>query len=138
MNYPKKEDYNVFKFLGKKNRKPIASLQEFLDFRFKVDPPRTLKYGCFFIPLFNYYNIIDLSKNSFEYNYLYLSIFISKYRSEILKLKELIKIKDLYLYKYQDHYGACCDDLAGLLFNNNQEKMIFFLKHAEIIDTILK
>ena len=138
MNYPKKEEYNAVKRLSRKDRSIIGSSPEFLDFRFKHDPPSTLKYGNFFIPLFNYYNIIDITNRSFEYGHLYFSVFITNHRKEILQLKELINIKDFYLYRYQDTYGACCDDLAGILFNNKQEKMIFFLKHAEFLDRILK
>jgi hypothetical protein len=134
--YPKKEEYNAVKRLSKKDRKTIGTLEEFLDFRFKYDPPSHLKYGDFFIPFFNYYNIIDLTNRSFEYGYLYFSVFISNHRKEVLELKEALNIKDFYLYRYQDNYGACCDDLAGVLFNNKQEKMIFLLKHADIIDTM--
>ena len=136
MNYPKKEEYNVVKRLKRKERNTIGSLEEFLDFRFKYDPPSKLKYSKFFIPLFKYYNIVNLNNSSFVYGYLYFSHFISHHRKEILELKQAINIEDFYLYKYQDTYGQCCDDMAGLLFKNKQEKMIFLLKHAEIIDTM--
>lgn len=137
--YPKKDDYNAVKRLSKKERSTIGSLEEFLDFRFKHDAPSSLRYGDFFIPLFDHYNIVNLTSRSFKYSYVYFSVFISNHRKEILKLKELLNIKDFYLYRYQDKkYGSCCDDLAGVLFNNKQEKMIFLLKHADLIDTIVK
>ena len=62
--------------------------------------------------------------------------FFTEYRTKILQLKELLNIKEFHMY--QDTYGACCDDLAGMLFKNKHEKMLFLLKHPEIIDTIVK
>jgi len=136
--YPKKDDYNIFKRISRKERNTISELEEFLDFRYKLKPKtsRHLKYGNFFISFFNYYNIIDLSKHSFEFSWANISPFISRYRKEILQLKESINIKDFYLYRFQDTYNTCCEDMAGILFKNKQEKMIFILKHAEIIDSM--
>jgi len=136
--YPKKEEYNVIKRLSRKERSTIGSVEEFLDFRFKNDPPNILQYGNFFIPLLNYYNIIDLTKKSFGYNFAYFSVFISNQRKEILQLKESLNIKDFYLYRYQATHGTCCDDLAGILFKNKQDKLLFLLKHADIVDTIVR
>jgi hypothetical protein len=134
MNYPKKEEYNVFKRISKKEKNTIGSLEEFLDLRFKTENLASLKYGIFFVPLLTYYKVVDLSKNHFQYRYMYLSVFVRGYRSNILELKELLNIKEFYSYRYQDPYGSCCDDLAGILFKNKQEKMLFVLKHVEILD----
>jgi len=138
MNYPKKEEYQAIKRLSKKERNTIGKLEEFLDFRSKHNPPNFLKYGDFFIPIFNFYNIINLRKYTYNYQILYFSEFIKRQRTEILKLKELLNIKDFYSYRYPDRFGSCTDDLAGILFNDKKEKMIFLLKHMDIIDTILK
>jgi hypothetical protein len=138
MNYPKKDEYNPIKRLSKKERNTIGKLDEFLDLRFKFNPPERLKYGEFFIPLFKHYGIRDLSMFSFQFLYQYFGNFISNYRKEITSLKELLDIKDFYLYRYQNDRDGCSDDLAGILFKNKQQKMIFLLKHTEIIDTILK
>lgn len=137
--YPKKDDYNLFKRISKKERNTIGELEEFLDFRYKFKPKasKPLKYGKFFIPFFRYYNIVDLSAHSFEFNWANISPFISRYRKEIILLKESINIKDFYLYRFQeDTYNTCCEDMAGILFKNKQEKMIFILKHVEIIDSM--
>jgi len=134
--YPKKEEYNVIKRLSKKNRYSIGKSEEFLDFRFKHDEPERLQYGQYFIPLLKYYNIIDLNIHSFLYGFQNFSIFISQNRKELLELKNVLDIKDFYSYRYQDYSRACCDDLAGILFKNTQQKMIFILKHPEIIDIV--
>jgi hypothetical protein len=138
MNYPNKEEYNAIKRLSKKDRSIIGSSEEFLDFRFKYEPPQRLKYGEFFIPLLKYYNIKDMSGYRFQFGYQYFGSFISKWREQILKLKASLDIQDFYLYRYQDDHNGCSDDLAGVLFKNKHQKMIFLLQHAEIIDTILK
>lgn len=134
--YPKKEDYNLFKRIKRKERNTIGELEEFLDFRRKLKSEnfRHLKCGNFFIPFFRYYKIVD-PKHYFVISW-NISPFISRYRKEILQLKECINIKDFYLYRYQDTYNTCCEDIAGIMFKNKQEKMIFLLKHAEILDTM--
>ena len=138
MNYPKKDEYNAVKRLAKKDRNTIGKLEEFLDFRFKYYPPRLIMFSDFFVSLFTYYGIDDLANTPYKYYYMNFCSFISIERTKILKLKECLNIKDFYLYRYSDSYGMCRDDLAGILFKNKQQKMIFLLKHAEIVDTILK
>ncbi len=135
--YPRKEEYNLFKRIKRKERNTIGELEEFLDFRRKLKSENVihLKYGNFFIPFFRYYKIVD-PKDYCVINRTYISPFISRYRKEILQLKEYINIKDFYLYRYQNTYNTCCEDIAGIMFKNKQEKMIFLLKHAEILDTM--
>lgn len=137
MNYPKKEDYNIFKKISKKERNTISLLPEFLDFRYKKNEINSIKYSLFFIPILKYYNIVDLEKYGLTYLYTRFCSFISYNREHILTLKQTLDIKDFYTYRYQWN-GSCEDDFAGVLFKNKEQKLIFLLKHADIIDTILK